>query len=194
MLFSIGHSNHPLDVFLGLLRRHEIQVLVDVRTQPYSKYTPHFDKRALEASVPQGGMKYLYLGQELGGRPSGEDLYDIEGRVLYSRVAQTPAFLAGIQRLEDGMKRYRVALLCSEEDPAGCHRHLLIGRVLAPRGIEVTHIRADGSVQTEAELEQADQTPENKLQMRLFELGEAQPWKSTRSVSPRRRPPSSSER
>ena len=176
-IYSIGHSNHPLDVFLALLGQHAIDVLADVRSAPYSKYCPQFDKPALEGAVRQAGLQYLYLGRELGGRPDGAEYYDENGYVLYWRRAQAAEFLAGIERLERGRQQYRVALLCSEEDPAGCHRHLLVGRVLADRGGALLHIRGDGRLESADDLESP--------QMALFADLEESAWKSIRSVSPR---------
>jgi uncharacterized protein (DUF488 family) len=93
-------------------------------------------------------------GRELGGRPEGDEFYDAEDRVLYERVAASPRFLEGIDRLEQAAKRSRIAILCSEEDPTDCHRRLLIGRVLAARGIDLHHVRGDGRVEREADLRQ----------------------------------------
>jgi len=176
-IYSIGHSNQPLDVLLGLLRQHRVGVLADVRSAPFSKYCSQFDKPALAAAVREAGLQYVYLGRELGGRPEGREYYDAEGYVLYGRRAASPEFLAGIERLERGRRQHRIALLCSEEDPAGCHRHLLIGRVLASRGIAVQHIRGDGRLQAADELESP--------QMALFAELEESAWKSIRSVLPR---------
>jgi uncharacterized protein (DUF488 family) len=176
-IYSIGHSNHSMDTFLGLLRQHAIDVLADVRSAPYSKYCPQFDKQALEAAVPEASLQYLYLGRELGGRPDGAEYYDENGYVLYWRRAQASEFLDGVERLERGRQQYRIALMCSEEDPAGCHRHLLIGRVLAARGVALEHIRGDGRLQTADDLVSP--------QMALFADLEESAWKSIRSVSPR---------
>ena len=176
-IYSIGHSNHTIDVLLGLLSQHAIDVLADVRAAPDSKYCPQFDKQTLEAAIRQASVQYLYLGRELGGRPDGTEYYDEDGHVLYWRRARAAEFLAGIERLERGRQQYRIGLLCSEEDPAGCHRHLLIGRVLAARGVAVQHIRGDGRLQTPDDLESP--------QMALFADLEERAWKSIRSVSPR---------
>ncbi len=185
-IFTVGHSNHSLEKFLDLLRRHQIKVLVDIRSHPRSKYAPHFDAREIEAALVGAGIKYLFLGRELGGRPEEEEFYDVEGRVNYARVAESSPFREAIFRLEDGVQSYRVALLCSEEDPTGCHRRLLVGRVLAKQGVTVRHIRGDGSVQTEGEA-----TGDQPV---LFPETEVSPRKSIRSVLRRRRRPSSSER
>src|SRR5437660_8680013 len=151
-VYTVGHSNHSLEEFLNLLDKHRIEVLVDTRSHPYSKYVAHFNREDLQSALRQSGVKYLFLGSELGGRPAEEEYYDDDGHVLYFRVAQSPVFLEGIERLEAGSRQYRVALLCSEEDPAVCHRHLLVGRVLADRGADIRHIRGDGTIQAYAEI------------------------------------------
>jgi uncharacterized protein (DUF488 family) len=192
-IFSIGHSNHPIEEFLDLLRLHGIAVLVDVRSAPYSRYVPHFNPENLKATLKERGFQYLYMGRELGGRPEGAELYDADGRVRYDRLAEAPLFLGGLERLITGGGRYRVAMMCSEEDPTHCHRRLLIGRVLRARSVPFTHIRGDGRLQTEAEVSAAEQTPEEAAgQMALFPAEEVTDWKSTRSVSPKKPPPSSS--
>lgn len=183
-VYTIGHSNHPIEKFLDLLKEHRIEVLVDTRSHPYSRFAPHFNVRELKASLAPACIKYLFLGKELGGRPEGEEFYDEEGRVDYRLVAHTPVFNEGISRLESGLQRYRIALLCSEEDPSGCHRRLLVGRILAERGVEVRHIRGDGGVQPE-------EPPAGEQPALFQEVGE---WKSIRSVSQKRRRPSSSAR
>ncbi|MDQ2809879.1 MAG: DUF488 domain-containing protein [Chloroflexota bacterium] len=190
-IYTIGHSNQPLDEFLRLLLLHRLEVLVDVRSAPYSKYTTQFNSAPLKTSVTAAGCKYLYLGDELGGRPKGAAFYDAEGHVRYDRVAESPLFLAGITRVETGIARYRVALLCSEEDPTGCHRRLLVGRVLTGRGTTVCHIRGDGRLQAEAELAAAEAAA--APQATLFALEDVTPWRSIRSVLPKNGRPSSSD-
>ena len=155
-LFSIGHSNHSADGFGDLLKKYDIEVLVDVRSHPYSRYAPQFDTSGLKALLAKAGVKYLYLGRELGGRPEGDEYYDAGGHVLYARLATSPLFLEGIDRLQKGAQTYRVAVMCAEEDPLNCHRRLLIGRVLQERGIVLDHIRGDGRPQTEDELLRAE--------------------------------------
>ncbi|MBI2192005.1 MAG: DUF488 family protein [Planctomycetes bacterium] len=190
-MFSIGHSNHPLDTFLGLLKQYNVEVVVDTRSRPYSKYASQFDTDPLREALGKAGFKYLFLGRELGGRPDSAEFYDTEGHVLYSRLAESSLFLEGIRRLENGAQKYRVVLLCSEEDPAGCHRRLLVGRVLASRGIVLDHIRGDGRLQPEADLVKEE---EARRGTSLFPQAEENTWKSIRSVSPRKPRPSSSER
>lgn len=190
MLFSIGHSNIEQDQFCDLLVKHQIEVVVDVRSSPYSRYTTQFNRETLKAALEQHGIKYLFMGEQLGGRPVGEEFYDDKGHVLYYRLAEADFFREGIQRLRKGSNQYRVAMMCSEEDPAVCHRMLLISRVLTDSGEKVAHIRGDGSLQTDAELRASTA---NLAQGLLFEELEEESWKSLLSVLPKVQPPNSSE-
>ncbi len=185
-VFTIGHSNHSAERFFGLLKGYGIEVVVDTRSHPYSRHAPRFNARALEAVLSRDGIGYLFLGGELGGRPEGKEFYDGRGRVDYALVGCSRPFLDGISRLEGEIRSRTVALLCSEEDPARCHRRLLVGRALEGRGITLRHIRGDGSVETEGDMD--------GRQPVLFPESEASPRKSIRSVSRKRRRPNSSER
>lgn len=190
-IYTVGHSNQEFATFLALLKGHGIAVLVDVRSAPYSTYAPQFDKRALDAAITSAGLTYLYLGTELGGRPEGNEFYDSDGRVVYSRVETAPLFLHGIERLLKGIQTYRIALVCSEENPSGCHRRLLIAHVLTARGVQVWHIRGDGSVQHDDELGDT-QAQQDSGQLPLFPGEEVHERKSIRSVLPQDRRPTSS--
>jgi uncharacterized protein (DUF488 family) len=191
-LFTIGHSNHSLEVFLSLLSAQAIEVVVDTRSQPYSRYSTQFNGDALPGELSKVGIKYLFMGNELGGRPKQQQFYDDEGHVLYSRLAQSDLFQEGIERVEKGINNYRVALMCSEEDPTVCHRFLLIGRVLKERGAHIQHIRGDGRLQSNEELE-SSQSPKDDGQLMLFEEAKETPWRSLRSVLPKSQQPSSSK-
>ena len=192
-VYTIGHSNHPMATLIGLLATHAIDVVVDVRSAPYSRYAPQFNRRELQAALAAAGFKYVFMGKELGGRPDDAELYDERGHAVYSRVERSPLFLAGLARLEAGIGKYRVTILCSEENPAGCHRHLLIGHVLERKGIRVLHIRGDGSVQDGGEIEGAAES-RSAGQLSLFAGEEVRERKSIRSVLPKDRPPTSSGR
>jgi uncharacterized protein (DUF488 family) len=178
-----------MDHFLDLLRRHSVQVIADVRSHPYSKYASQFDHELLMNALRAAGFQYVYLGAELGGRPRRDAYHDAKGHVLYDKVAESSAFQEGLARLEKGLRQYVVAMLCAEEDPTGCHRRLLVGRVLAERGVAVRHIRGDGQLQAEDELSAAE--PDSN-QLSLFEEIEAPAWKSIPSVSLKRRQSTSS--
>ena len=192
--FTLGHSNHASETWLALVRQHQIEVVVDTRSSPYSKYAPHFDKEVMQRSLEQAGIRYLFLGAELGGRPANPDYYDASGHVLYSRLRDDARFKAAIERLETGMERFRVTLVCGEEDPAHCHRRLLIGRVLTERGHTMLHIRGDGRVETDATVATASGKRLVDVQIELFAEMEEDKWKSTASVLPKKAPASSSAR
>jgi len=193
-VYTVGHSNHSWETFAGLLREHRIDVLVDIRSAPHSRYAPQFEYESLKDKLKESGVKYLFLGKELGGRPNDPAYYDTKGRALYGHMKADRAFETGIERLERGMAGFRVVLMCGEEDPAHCHRRLLVGRVLAERGHELLHIRSDGSLQADAQVSAESGKPLVEEQPALFsELDEDQ-WRSTASVSPKRAPASSSAR
>ena len=190
--FTIGHSNHDFEAWLALVRRHQIQVVVDTRSSPYSKYVPQFDRELVQRSLEQAGVRYLFLGDDLCGRPANPAYYDGSGHVLYSRLRDDAHFQAAIARLESGMERFSVALLCGEEDPAHCHRRLLIGRVLSERGHTMLHIRGDGRLDSDESVAAEARKPLVADQPALFaELDEDQ-WRSTASVLPKKAPASSS--
>ncbi len=196
VVFTVGHSNVTQEAFVVLLKAHSIEVLVDVRSAPYSKYVPHFNGEPLKQAVVRAGIKYLYLGGELGGRPREQHFYDSDGHVRYDLISASPEFHEGIERLLRGIREHRVALMCNEEDPHECHRRLLVGRVLAERGVTVLHIRGDGRVQPETELaaEERKNAPAEVQQEFAFAAREKPEWKSIRSVSPAGPPKRSSGR
>jgi uncharacterized protein (DUF488 family) len=191
-VWTIGHSNHPLETFLDLLVQHRIGLLVDVRSSPYSRHVPHFGREALCSALKDRAIEYLFLGDLLGGRAEDWQFYDAAGHVLYDRVAQSPPFRQGIDRLLAATENSRLAMLCGEEDPSDCHRRLLVGRVLRDRGILVEHIRGNGQVQTEDDLAAEECFRKTKGQLTLFDIEEPREWKSSRSVLPSGAPRSSS--
>ena len=150
MLYTVGHSNHPIDKFLDLLTGNGISAIADVRSQPFSRRFPQFNKERLAASLSACGIAYVFLGQELGARSHDESCYE-DGQVQYQRLAATPLFKHGIDRVLTGAGKFRVALMCAEKEPLDCHRTLLISRALEQRGASITHILADGSVETQAQ-------------------------------------------
>lgn len=187
-VLTIGHSNHSLERFIELLGMYGVQVVVDTRSNPRSRYATQFDKENLKVSLELAGLKYLYLGRELGGRPADDSFYDAEGHVLYDQVARSKPFEEGISRVERGVRKFVVALLCAEESPEWCHRRLLVGRVLESHGISVCHIRGDGRLQSENELSIELNNRERQLSL----LNEDSTWKSIPSVLRKKRQSSSS--
>jgi uncharacterized protein (DUF488 family) len=146
MIYTIGHSHVPVEQFVSLLAQHQIEVLVDTRSQPYSRYAPQFNRESLKASLEQAGVKYLYMGDALGGRPADKQYYDADGKVDYDRLATAPFYLEGLERLKKGAEKYRLAIMCSEADYHKCHRYNLITRSLVAEGIPVRHILHSGEV------------------------------------------------
>lgn len=146
IVLTIGHSNHPLDVFVKLLRKHEVTAVADVRSAPYSRHNPQFNREALEKVLKTNGIEYIFLGRELGARSDDRSCYE-NGRIQYARLARTDLFRRGIERVISSTKDYRVALMCAEQEPLECHRTLLVACVLARHGVAIEHILPDGRLE-----------------------------------------------
>jgi uncharacterized protein (DUF488 family) len=146
-LLTIGHSNHALEEFLGLLRACGVNAVADVRSVPHSRLHPQFNQKILAAALKEQGILYSFVGDELGGRPKDKSCYE-NRRVQYSRVAETEGFRNGIARVLGGARKYRIALMCAEREPLECHRGLLIAPELEKSGASVNHILADGSTES----------------------------------------------
>jgi hypothetical protein len=150
-LFTIGHSNHPIERFLELLRRHAIAAVADVRSRPYSRFVPHFSKERLQRLLEGEGLAYLYLGRELGGKPPRGEA-PLPAHDYASRIVQ-PEFGAGIERLLEAAAQRRIAMICRERDPLECHRLHLICRYAKPLAGPIQHIMPDGEVEPQAATE-----------------------------------------
>lgn len=150
-LFTIGHSTQTIDEFLSRLHQHGITALADVRSHPYSSYTPHFNREELSQQLVTVGIKYVFLGKELGARREESQCYDGD-RAEYHRIAVLPAFRDGLARLRYGAKQFRIALMCAEKEPIDCHRTILICRHIRDK-FSIKHIHADGSIERHEDLE-----------------------------------------
>ncbi len=148
MIHTVGHSNHAIERFLGLLQSHGITAIADVRSTPYSRFNPQFRREKLQAALAGVGIQYVFLGQELGARSQDPACYDAGGRVSYERLAKTDLFREGIERLKTGMVEHRISLMCAEREPLECHRTILVSRALTRDGVAVTHILGDGSLES----------------------------------------------
>jgi len=146
-VLTIGHSNHPVKAFVALLRQHGVTALADVRSAPYSRFAPQFNREALERSLKAHSIKYVFLGRELGARPDDRSCYE-NGRVQYARLARTDLFHSGLERVVRGANHYRIALMCAEKEPLECHRALLVARALDEVGVSVEHILPDGRLES----------------------------------------------
>ena len=147
-VFTVGHSNHPPETFVGLLQRHGVDDVLDVRSSPYSRYAPQFNHDSLEDTLREAGIDYQSLGGVLGGRPSDFSCYDEDGRVRYDFVADTDWFDDGIRAVIHRADERQVVLMCTEKDPLECHRTLLVARALVERGVAVEHILANGRLES----------------------------------------------
>lgn len=139
-IYTIGYGDRTLERFLAVLEANAIAYLVDVRTAPYSRFKPEFSKEALAKALADHGIRYVYLGDKLGGRPDDPACY-VDGRVDYDKVRERPFFQAGVERVEAAHRqRLRVVLMCSEGKPEQCHRSKLIGEALVAHSVPVLHI------------------------------------------------------
>lgn len=145
-IFSIGHSNHSIEKFLSLLKSSEINMVVDVRSAPFSRMFPQFNQESLKKSLNDASIGYLFLGDQIGGRSNDPEDYQ-DGQVLYKALAKKEPFKTGIERLKEGSAKFRIALMCSEKEPLDCHRTLLVSQALASSDIVVGHIHADGTIE-----------------------------------------------
>jgi uncharacterized protein (DUF488 family) len=152
-VFTIGHSTHSWERFVALLRSTNVTAIADVRTSPYSRLYPHFNRDDLREELHSDGISYVFLGKELGGRPRERRFY-CDGVADYEKMAQASEFSKGLDRVIEGAKKYHVALMCSERDPLDCHRCLLVSRALAQRGVRVSHILDDGGVASHSKIEE----------------------------------------
>jgi len=151
-LYTIGHSNHTIEKFIKLLSMHSITTVYDVRSHPYSKFNPQFNKETLEKELKNHNIKYFFLGEELGPRSSDQDCY-IDGKVQYSSISKTFQFNQGIERLLIEMESNRIAIMCAEKDPIICHRTILICRHMRQYDIEIKHILEDGEIESNSNAE-----------------------------------------
>lgn len=152
-IYTIGHSNHTKDKFLDLLTANKIEVLADVRSTPNSQWAAFANRGSLKEVLESVRVRYLYLGDMLGGRPSDSDSYDHQtGKADYQTISEKEYFQRGIKRILPGLKKYRVCIMCSEEDPTSCHRNLLVAETLRKAGVQIFHIRGDGHIQTDEDL------------------------------------------
>ncbi len=170
-LYTIGHSNHPVERFLELLEMHAIGAVGDVRSSPYSRFNPQFNRENLQQALKENHIAYVYLGQELGPRSEDPSCYR-DGKVQYGRLARTELFRRGLERLRHGMQSFRIALMCAEKDPWTCHRMILICRELRSEPVHIRHILEDGSLENQADAERRLLLALRMPQLRFFESPE----------------------
>lgn len=152
-VYTIGHSTHPIEGFVELLKMHGITAVADVRSTPYSRRNPQFNRETLRDTLEAHGIAYVFLGEELGAR-STDPACIRDGKVRYDLLARTAPFERGLDRVREGARKHRIALMCAERDPLQCHRTILVARNLTARGGPVRHIHAGGEIETQEEAEE----------------------------------------
>lgn len=150
-IYTIGHSAHSVARLIELLQQHQVTAVADVRSQPYSRRHPQFNREPLAFELSLKSVGYVFLGEELGARSSDSSCYE-GGKVQYDRLARTELFQRGLERIREGMaKGLRISLLCAEKDPLTCHRAILVSRSLESLGMNVRHILEDGALESHAD-------------------------------------------
>lgn len=152
-VFTVGHSSHTIEDFINLLTVHHIEAIADVRSSPYSRFNPQFNREVLQNSLSQASIAYVFLGEELGARRSEPECY-VDHRVSYNRVGQTKLFQEGLRRIVQGAAKMRIALMCAEKDPLMCHRTILVARHLQSKVDHILHILEDATLETQAGTEE----------------------------------------
>jgi uncharacterized protein (DUF488 family) len=152
IIYTIGHSDHTIERFINLLKQHLIDAVADVRSAPYSRIHPQFNKDILAASLEKKDIKYVFLGKELGARPDDDSCYK-NGQVDFGLIAEKKEFKDGLERILKGGNDYRIALMCAEKEPLNCHRTILISYNLKHAGICIKHILADGTLEDNRDTE-----------------------------------------
>jgi uncharacterized protein (DUF488 family) len=148
-IYTIGHSNHTPEELIAILRKHGIITVVDVRSAPYSKHVPQFNKAELTLMLSEAQINYRFSGKELGGKPERKDLHTPSGIPDYDKIAAQPEFERELTDVINSAGPADTCLLCSEGDPMLCHRERMLARVLRARGVEVVHILADGELKSQ---------------------------------------------
>ncbi len=173
MIYTVGHSTHSIQDFIKLLKSRGISAIADVRSAPYSRFQPQFNREVLTKSLKESGIEYVFVGDCIGGRSSNEDDYE-NGRVIYGRLKKSDNFENGLQRVIAGSEKFQLALMCSEKEPIECHRTLLVGQTLFERGTPISHIHSDGTLEKH----------EDAIQrlLRMFKLDEPDLFRTSEEV------------
>ena len=150
IIYTVGHSNHTSEAFVALLQGRGITAVGDVRSKPYSRYNPQFDRETLHETLAAAGIRYVFLGEELGARSNDPACY-LRGVVQFDKLTESPDFKRGLERVLAGAAQYKLALMCAEKEPLECHRTILVARRLCEMGATVMHIHSDGSLETQGE-------------------------------------------
>ena len=169
ILYTIGHSNHTISHFIGLLECHKINMVVDVRSAPYSRYCSQFNKNDISSSLEAVNIQYMFLGRKLGARPNVPECYE-GGCVDFKLIAERKEFKDGLGLLLTCIGKYHIALMCAEKEPLECHRTVLICRKLNENNLSIKHILEDGRIEDHHDTERR-LVKMLKIELTLFEPG-----------------------
>ena len=171
-IYTVGHSSHNIDYFLKLLNSHSISCLVDVRSTPYSKYTPQFNMREIKRILNFNKIYYIFMGNEFGARRKDKELYSEEGYLDFEKVSRSSLFISGMDRVKTGLEKgFNIALMCKERDPIDCHRNILVAREFHKQNYKVYNILEDSKIQNQEHIEKRllDMYFPNRYQYTLFD-------------------------
>lgn len=172
-VFTVGHSNHSTEYFINLLLKYKITHLIDVRSNPYSRFVPQYNKEAVKAKLLSAHINYIYMGKSLGARRNEEELFMSNGILDFEKVKNCDTFQSGVKQVIKGAQQdLSIALMCTEKEPIDCHRAILVGDALGKQGIAVQHILSDGSLQSHERLEAEllDMYFPNRQQCTIFDI------------------------
>jgi uncharacterized protein (DUF488 family) len=151
-IYTIGHSSHPIERFIEMLAAHGIETVIDVRSKPYSRFSPQFRYRSLGRRLEARGIGYLFRGEALGARPEDIGCYE-NGVVRFGLLSRRPEFVDAVAEVREAASQKRLCLMCAEKEPLACHRMLLVSRQLKSPALQIFHILSDGRLETHAEAE-----------------------------------------
>jgi uncharacterized protein (DUF488 family) len=170
-IYTIGYASFSIGDFINTLRKYGITALVDVRSAPYSRYKPEFKKDNLNKLLADSNIRYIFLGKHVGARVEDPGCF-VNGKLNYGLLKESVNFRTGIERILNGMKDYRIALMCAEKDPVNCHRSFLVCRTLRSFSAGIVHILEDGSLEERSDTE--------KRLLRLYDLDQPDIFRSER--------------
>lgn len=154
-IYTLGHSNYPFDKFIEILKKYNINCVVDIRAIPYSKYNAQYNKEFFQINLKKLGYTYIYMADEFGVKRKTRESYNEEGYANFEKVILEDDFKRGIKRLKIGCnKGYKIVLLGAMQEPIRCPRAILIGKELVKEGFNVKHIMHEGNLKTQNELEE----------------------------------------
>ncbi len=146
-LYTIGYSSYKIASFIEILKTNKIDIIVDVRSSPFSRFYSDYNKEQLHKMLKNNGLRYLFLGDKLGARIQAPECYNSDGKAVYEKISKHPIFIEGLKRLKKGIIKYQVALLCAEKDPLNCHRNILICKNMKSNDLDIFHILANGVIE-----------------------------------------------